>query len=142
MMRFRNKTSRGSRGAAALELTLAMPLMLTLTCGMIEFGSAFNLKQKLVSAAGEAARVGSQASCPRATEEEVLAAARATLISMGLDPSLATFSFDNVGGESGSEMIVSVTYDALFPLLAKLGTLGSVSNDSVEVSVRLTTENE
>lgn len=142
MMGFRNKFSQGSRGAAALELTLAMPMMLTLACGMIEFGSAFDLKQKLVSAAGEAARVGSQASCPRATTAEVLAAAHATLISAGLNPSLATFSLENVGGESGSEMIVNVTYDALFPLLAKLGTLGSVSDDSIEVSVRLTTENE
>ena len=142
MLRSRNHDKKGSRGAAALELTLALPVLLTVAFGLIEFGRAFDLKQRLVSVASEAARVGSQASCPRATTAEVLAAAHATLISAGLLPSLASFSLENTGGTSGTDMIVNVSYNAGFPMLSRFVQLASTSDGNVAINVRIAAENE
>lgn len=142
MMRLHDKQRNGSRGAAALELTLAMPVMLMVAFGLVEFGSAFDLRQKLVSVAAEAARIGSESSCPRATEAEVLAAANATLTSVGLDPSLATFTLENTGGESGTDMIVSVSYDAGFQLLSQFMDLATDSDGDIAVNVSFAAENE
>ncbi len=50
---------RARRGAAMLELALVLPIFLTLTVGLIEFGRAFMVQQMLTAAAREGARYGS-----------------------------------------------------------------------------------
>lgn len=142
-MGFLRKLVRGSsRGAAALELSLSMPLVLTVVFGTAELGRGFVVRDRLVSAAAEAARVASQSSCPRPTEAQVLAAGNATLASEGLDPGLANFVLSNPGGESGTDAVVSLTYQARFPLLARfMGFTGS-SDGVVPMTVMVSAENE
>ncbi|HEX5412175.1 MAG TPA: TadE/TadG family type IV pilus assembly protein [Terriglobia bacterium] len=47
----------GTEGAQLLEFALALPLLLVFVVGIIQFGGAFNLKQKEANAAREGARV-------------------------------------------------------------------------------------
>jgi Flp pilus assembly protein TadG len=46
------------RGAQLLELALVLPLLLLLAVGILDFGTAYNLRQILNNAAREGARVG------------------------------------------------------------------------------------
>lgn len=133
----------GERGSAAVELAISLPVLLTVTAGVLEFGQAFQLRQNLVQAATEAARAGSALTCPRPTYSEARAAADTALQSAGLDPSLARVSLTNTGGAPGSEMNVVVAYDAQLPMLGRLLHLRNVAaNGSFEVSVEIAAENE
>lgn len=48
----------GQRGSQLLEMALALPFLLVFVVGLSDFGAAYNVKQKLTSAAREGARVG------------------------------------------------------------------------------------
>jgi TadE-like protein len=52
---------RDSRGAQLLEVALVLPLLLILAVGILDFGTAYNLRQILNNAAREGARVGAGA---------------------------------------------------------------------------------
>src|ERR1022692_2045095 len=52
---------RGTEGVQIVELAIVLPLLMVLLVGIFDFGNAFNLKQKLPSAARAAARLGSSA---------------------------------------------------------------------------------
>lgn len=47
----------GTEGAQLLEFALVLPVMLVFAVGIVQFGGAFNLKQKMANAAREGARV-------------------------------------------------------------------------------------
>lgn len=47
----------GTEGAQLLEFALVLPVMLTFVVGIVQFGGAFNLKQKMANAAREGTRV-------------------------------------------------------------------------------------
>jgi Flp pilus assembly protein TadG len=133
----------GERGSATLELALSMPIMLGVSAGVVEFGKALDLRQTLVSVASEAARAGTQLTCPRPTNAEVLAAVSTTLDDAGLDPSIARIALTNTGGEPGTDMTVRVAYDAYLPILSKLFHLSSDGPDGrIEVLVEVAAENE
>lgn len=51
------RTAARTEGAQLVELALALPLLLVFVVGIIQFGGAFNLKQKEANAAREGARV-------------------------------------------------------------------------------------
>lgn len=51
------RAAYGTEGAQLVELALALPLLLVFVVGIIQFGGAFNLKQKEANAAREGARV-------------------------------------------------------------------------------------
>jgi Flp pilus assembly protein TadG len=133
----------GERGSAALEMALSMPILLGVSAGVIEFGKALDLRQTLVSIASEAARAGTQLTCPRPTNGEVLAAVAATLDDAGLDPSIARIALTNTGGEPGTDMTVRVAYDAYLPILSKLFHLSSLGPEGrMEILVEVAAENE
>ena len=50
---------RSDRGAAAVELALVLPVLLTLVLGIVDFGFAFNAKIAITQAAQEGARLAS-----------------------------------------------------------------------------------
>lgn len=47
----------GTEGALLLEFALTLPFLLVFVVGIVEFGGAFNLKQKMANAAREGTRV-------------------------------------------------------------------------------------
>jgi Flp pilus assembly protein TadG len=54
---FRIRTRRGdSRGAAAVEFAIVLPVVLLLVCGIVDFGRALNRQIVLTNAAREGAR--------------------------------------------------------------------------------------
>jgi hypothetical protein len=56
------------RAAAAVEMAVVTPILVTMLFGIIEFGYAFTVKQSIATAAREGARL---ASMPGSTEQEV-----------------------------------------------------------------------
>jgi Flp pilus assembly protein TadG len=48
-----------SHGSQIVEFAVSLPLLLVLVVGIFDFGSAYNLKQRVTNAAREAARMGS-----------------------------------------------------------------------------------
>ena len=131
----RNPLQKNSeRGSAVIELSLAMPLMIVLCFGAIEFGRAFVIREGRVSAAMEAARVGSQSSCPRPTSAEVMAAAQTSLASAGISASQTTIGLTNPGGASGTDVVVDVSYQLVFPVLSKFLSIPPITTMSVQVA--------
>ena len=59
---------RETEGAQLLEFALALPLLVVLLIGMLDFGGAYNLKQKLNNAAREGARFASTVKCSDCTQ--------------------------------------------------------------------------
>jgi Flp pilus assembly protein TadG len=59
---------RETRGAQLVEFAFAMPILVVLLIGIIDFGGAYNLKQKLNNASREGARFGSTVSCADCTQ--------------------------------------------------------------------------
>jgi len=60
--------SRSTAGSQLLEFALALPFLLVMVVGIIDFGQAYNLKQKLNDAAREGARFAVQLSCSDCTQ--------------------------------------------------------------------------
>ncbi|MGE0481492.1 MAG: TadE/TadG family type IV pilus assembly protein [Phycisphaerae bacterium] len=56
------------RGAAAVEMAVVTPLLLTMVFGIIEYGWVFTIRQSLTNAAREGARI---ASLPGSTDTEI-----------------------------------------------------------------------
>jgi Flp pilus assembly protein TadG len=97
---------RGEVGAELLELALVLPILLVLLVGILDFGQAWLLKDKLAGAARDAARVAvanfndtNNPQCLDATPCSVQAAASAAVASLsnarivdtcGMDPSTTT----------------------------------------------------
>lgn len=54
--------AREAEAAELLEFALALPMILVMVVGLLDFSRAYNLKQKLANAAREGARVGASAS--------------------------------------------------------------------------------
>lgn len=68
-------------GSAAVEMAVVTPLLLTMLFGIIEFGYAFTVRQSLVTAAREGARL---ASMPGTTDAAVEDRVREYLDPLGL----------------------------------------------------------
>lgn len=64
----RLRVSRSSSGSQLLEFALVMPLLLAMVIGILDFGQAYNLKQKLNNAAREGARFAIEESCADCTQ--------------------------------------------------------------------------
>jgi Flp pilus assembly protein TadG len=62
------KKSNSSAGSQLLEFALALPFLLVMVVGIIDFGQAYNLKQKLNDAAREGTRFAVQLSCSDCTQ--------------------------------------------------------------------------
>jgi len=73
-MRFRQRTGRGERGAAMVEMALVMPILLMLVFGIIEFGLAFQSRLTIGNATQSSARVGSAIGTGERADIEVLSA--------------------------------------------------------------------
>jgi Flp pilus assembly protein TadG len=85
--------ARGKRGGAAvLEMTFVMSLLLLLSFGMVEFGHFFYIKHNLQAAAREGARAGI---VPSATNQNVIDAVTASMQLAGLSPAQFTVQITN-----------------------------------------------
>ncbi len=95
-------TNRLRRAAAAVELAVVTPILLTMLFGIIEFGWIFTVRQALVTAAREGART---AALPGSTEAEVLDRVAQCMQPLGLTTYQTEVSLDDNGDPTG---VVSV----------------------------------
>jgi Flp pilus assembly protein TadG len=58
-----SRKRRGCQGSQLVEFALMLPLLVVMVVGVMDFGSAYTLKQKLNNAAREGARFAAEESC-------------------------------------------------------------------------------
>ena len=113
-------TSRGERGAAAVEFALVVPLLLLLVLGIAEFGRAYNVSSTLASAARTGART-------MALENSASAARTATqgaATGLGVSASQITVTPSSCPTSStGSTTLVTVRIT--YPMTFVTGLFGS-----------------
>ena len=126
---------RDERGAALLEMAFALPMLLLISIGILEFGRAFQTWQILTNAAREGARV---AVLPGITDSMVTARVEEYVEAGVLDPDATTtvtiqhdvpISYGS-GTATGSKVIVSYPFkfmvlNGVAKLVASSTTLGS-----------------
>lgn len=94
------------RAAAAVEMAVVMPLLMTMLLGIVEFGYAFTVRQALVTAAREGARV---AVLPGSTDSEINERIGDYLTPLGLDT--ASIELTRATIENPTEVVhVTVPY--------------------------------
>jgi Flp pilus assembly protein TadG len=105
-------THRISRGGAAVEFAIVLPLLLLIIFSTIEFSLALYDKAVITNAAREAARAGVVVRTTRLTNAQIearaLSYAADRLISFG--SGAPTVAVNNGGGVSGANLTVTVNY--------------------------------
>jgi Flp pilus assembly protein TadG len=113
----RRHKSHLDRGAAAVEMALVMPLLVSLLLGIIDMGRLFNAEIQLSQAAREGARIASLGPPSTQSDAEGRAKAAAPAPGFGGDGSIsATASMCPTNPPAGSNGTVTVTYPFTFYL--------------------------
>ncbi len=82
MKRFLNKKCKSRRAAAAVEMAIIAPILLTMLFGIVEYGWISTVRQALVTATREAART---AALPGSTTSEIEERVQEYLDPLGLE---------------------------------------------------------
>ncbi|MHB8110710.1 MAG: TadE family protein [Syntrophorhabdaceae bacterium] len=131
-------TLSSSKGAAAVEMAIILPLLIMLTFGLIEFGLLMYNQQVITNAAREGARFGIVQATPRIGVDVIASTvhgyADAHLVTFALINEPPAVNVPNACVGFGDDLSVSVTYpysflvaSHLIPGLSNLITLRSVS---------------
>lgn len=83
-MKRRNRSRGDEHGAALVELTVVLPLLVLIVIGIIEFGAAWSNKLKVETAARGGARVGSSLGAARLADYNLLQSVKSVLSDTGL----------------------------------------------------------
>jgi hypothetical protein len=136
---------RRAEGSQLLELALSLPIMLVMAVGLVDFGQAWNVKQKLANAAREGTRIAASApsfeatSCtiPQASSPCSVQAAADTLkrymVNAGLDASCITPNSPSSSGSPpstwtytcGTGLSMSITRPYIFAVSAGAQVMGT-----------------
>ena len=117
-MRFRicRKRSRFPirRGAATVEMALAVPILFVLVFGIFEFGQAFLIQHLLQNAAREGCRAGV---LPNSTNAAVLDSVQKALQAKGIVGTTTTILVNNTAGDvaqakAGDNISVQINFPA------------------------------
>jgi len=97
-------------GAAVVEFAIVGPLMLMLTMGMMEVGRVVMVKQVMVNASREGARL---AILPSATAESVIAQTQSQLASAGIQGTTVSLSPPSLASAlAGTAVTVTISVNA------------------------------
>ncbi len=108
------------KGSATVEFALALPLLMMIIFGAVEFGLGLHRQQVITDAAREGARAGIIMSTPRPSAGEIESVVNNYLSTAGWDPAEATVTVTGAGGASGSDLTVRVDYPSSFAMLSIL----------------------
>ncbi len=123
-MRFKRKkvwrraaSLRGSSGQSLAEFALAVPMLLLLVIGMVEFARGWMVKQVITNVAREGARL---AVLPTSTQAQVAARVDSLLTDSGINPSSASVTLTVCDGPgcTGQPDVVQVQVPYQFTLVA------------------------
>lgn len=108
---------RGSSGQSLAEFAIAVPMLLLLVIGMVEFARGWMVKQVITNVAREGARL---AVLPTSTQAQVAARVDSLLTDSGINPSNATVSLTVCEGTgcTGQAEVVQVQVPYQFTLVA------------------------
>ncbi len=122
-------------GYATVEFALALPVLLLVLFGAVEFGLAFHSQQILTDASREGARAGIIMATPRPSASQIQTVVRDYLTAVGWDANKATITVTGAGGASGSNLTVRVDYPSTFTVLHKLapGVPATITQHSTTV---------
>ncbi len=109
------------RAAAAVELAIVTPILLTMLFGIIEYGWLFTVRQALVNAAREGART---AALPGSTVTEVEARVAHYMSPLGLTTYTTDVGVDEGGNPTGV-VTVSIPYQDVTLVGGYFGTTPS-----------------
>jgi len=116
-LRCRAVKLRGSKGQSLAEFALAVPMLLLLVVGMVEFARGWMVKQVITNVAREGARL---AVTPTSTQAQVAARVDSLLTDVGINPSNANVTLTVCDGTGctgqADEVQVQVPYQ--FTLVA------------------------
>lgn len=134
MQRRRSQHGRRSRGTAAVELAVCLPILMLFVVGTIETSNMIFLKQVLTHASYEAARVASR---PNAKNADPGTRANAILNAQSVNTgSVGVVPLDIEATNRGSNIVVTVSAPAnansLIPFSHFAGQTLSVSMTSVK----------
>jgi Flp pilus assembly protein TadG len=101
-MRHARRSVPRRKGAATVELSICLPLFITILFGSIEASNLIYLRESLCLASYEAAR---QAVSLDATNQEISNRAKQLLSSRGISNPTITFSPSDVASASGGEPV-------------------------------------
>jgi Flp pilus assembly protein TadG len=117
---------RDTRGAALLEMALALPMMLLIAAGIFEFGRAYQTWQIITNAAREGARI---AVLPGTTDSMVTTRVK-TYMSDGLlsDSAAATVAIQrdatiSMGAGTATASRITISYPFTFVVLQPISKL-------------------
>jgi Flp pilus assembly protein TadG len=131
--RSRSRRELGRRGAAAVELALVLPFLITLVFGMLEYNAAVMLKTRMVSAAYEAARMATRPTTSAktaATTAEVQSYCESLLGELHVNGAAVTVTPANLGSAAPQTLVtVSITapFGANSPTCILLSPTGTYS---------------
>lgn len=119
------RRGRDERGSELIELALAMPILLMLLAGIMDFGMLMQRYEVVTNAAREGARV---AVLPNYTAADAQARVQSYLTVSGLTapaaaPTVAYSTETLTGGRTITLVTVTVTYPSQFLYIGPLATL-------------------
>lgn len=122
MMRMRHlltkRTTRlkGSSGQSLAEFAIAVPMLLLLFIGMVEFARGWMVRQVIVNVAREGARL---AVIPTSTSATVAARVDSLLTAGGINPASASITINTCDGNAcaGQPDVVQITVPYQFTLI-------------------------
>jgi len=135
---------RSRSGQNLVEFAIVVLLLMSLALGIIEFGRVWMTFQVVTNASREGARL---AALPTGFTDTAAVQARVNtyMSSANLDPSRATVTVSNVDGSTGTDAVVTVTYNAdllfLSPVV-KLMDSSSALPGTILLTGRATMRNE
>jgi Flp pilus assembly protein TadG len=105
---------RDRRGVSIIEFVLIVPVLLLIAIGATEVGRALSIWQVVVNSAREGARVTALVYGGQSNEDLVRDRIDDYLTANGLDLAERTVTIVNIGGGTGTQAVVTVTYDYTF----------------------------
>ncbi len=131
--RFRRRSRPRRRGGAILEAALVLPILLTISFGMVEFGYLFFVKHTLQGAAREGARA---AILPTATNAKVTSTV-ATAMSAGGFANPGAYQVEVRNAQTGAPVNVATTPAETPVKVVVRGTWGNLSGGMSSVTIWL-----
>ena len=132
-----SRLGRETRGQAAVEFALVLPVFLLLVVSMVEMSRLWSVHHALAEAARQGARTASLANTAIG-EDSVRSVIRRALQGASLNPSSATIQLVGVAGPSGNLTRVQLSYRHEISFLHRLsaGAAGGGLNLSASVVMR------
>jgi Flp pilus assembly protein TadG len=135
---------RRTRGQALVETALAVPVLLIIMAGIIEFGRAWGMSQVVTDAARQGARTASILNDSSADQDSVDTVVERALATGGVDPDDAVIDIDGWQDGTGTEVAVEVEVEYEFWLVGPVFALmrGDWDRDSITLRSRAVMRNE